>query len=98
MSEKRPCRKCLIQDLPRGAELRKIIEERLSQMPEEEKTGSETYAARLNECRSCGELREGTCGACGCYVELRAARRAKDCPLKKWRAAVFPEGSGQERT
>lgn len=95
MREGRPCRRCLIQDLPRGAELRKIIEERLQSIPEEEKTGSETYTARLAACRGCGELREGTCGACGCYVELRAARRAKDCPLKKWRAVVLTEGSGE---
>lgn len=26
----------------------------------------------------------GTCGACGCYVELRATARAGHCPHKKW--------------
>ena len=77
------CRKCLIADLPRGAKLREIILERLSQIPEEERVSDAEYAARLEECRRCGELREGTCAACGCYVELRAARKNKHCPLTK---------------
>jgi len=71
------CRKCLIADLPRGAELAEILRERLEQMPPEE------YASRLEKCRSCGELHEGTCALCGCYVELRLARKNKQCPLTK---------------
>ena len=77
------CRKCLIADFPRGAELRKILEERLEQIPPEEKVSDEEYRARLRECRRCDQLHEGTCAACGCYVELRAARKAKHCPLTK---------------
>ena len=76
----RPCRKCLIADLPRGEKLREILQERLAQIPEEEKVSPAEYAARLEKCRTCGLLHEGTCALCGCYVELRLARAGKGCP------------------
>lgn len=76
----KPCWKCLIADLPHGEKLREILRERLEQIPEEEKVSPAEYAARLEACRTCGELHEGTCALCGCYVELRLARRARQCP------------------
>ena len=42
------------------------------------------YARRLDACKGCGFLEAGTCGACGCYVELRAASKRGRCPYKKW--------------
>ena len=45
----RPCRKCLIADLPRGEKLREILQERLAQIPEEEKVSPAEYAARLEK-------------------------------------------------
>ena len=77
------CRKCLIADLPRGEKLREILRERLAEIPEEDRVSRDEYAARLERCRQCGELREGTCAQCGCYVELRLARKDKHCPLIK---------------
>ena len=77
------CRRCLISEAPGGEALREILRERLAQIPEEEKVSGEEYAARLARCRQCGELREGTCAQCGCYVELRLARKNKQCPLIK---------------
>ena len=79
--EKRPCRKCLTADLPHGDLLREILQERLSQIPEEERAEKGVYLARLERCRTCPHLNEGTCALCGCYVELRLARRNKDCPM-----------------
>ncbi len=76
----RPCRKCLIADLPRGEKLREILRERLAQIPEEEKVPPAEYASRLEACRACSHLHEGTCALCGCYVELRLARAGKGCP------------------
>ncbi len=76
----RPCRKCLISDLPHGAALAEILRERLAQIPEAEKADEEEYRARLQKCRACNELHEGTCALCGCYVELRLARKNKGCP------------------
>lgn len=42
------------------------------------------YERRLSVCRSCEKLIEGTCMACGCYVELRAVAKVSRCPKKKW--------------
>ena len=44
----------------------------------------EEYERRLAICRTCDKLLAGTCGACGCYVELRAAAKVSRCPRKKW--------------
>ena len=44
----------------------------------------EEYERRLAICKGCGLLNAGTCSACGCYVELRAAAKAGRCPYKKW--------------
>ena len=40
----------------------------------------ETYAARLNICRTCDNLHSGTCALCGCYLEARAAKKRQGCP------------------
>ena len=48
------------------------------------KVSDEIYGARLNVCKECDYLNEGTCNACGCYVELRAAAKTGRCPYKKW--------------
>ena len=76
---KTPCR-CLVREMPGEAELAEIIRERISTIPEEERTPEKEYAFRLSRCRDCGSLQRGTCALCGCYVEIRAARAAKECP------------------
>ncbi len=43
------------------------------------------YEERLAACKSCELLNTGTCGACGCYVELRALAKNGRCPYKKWK-------------
>ena len=49
-----------------------------------DKITEEEYEERLTSCKQCELLNAGTCGACGCYVELRATARAGHCPHKKW--------------
>ena len=75
----RPCR-CLITDLPDQAALSRLIRERLAQISPEDRATPEETARRLSRCRDCDALRNGTCGLCGCYVELRAAWAARRCP------------------
>lgn len=75
----RPCR-CLIGEMPDEAELAEIIRERIETIPEEERTPEKEYAFRLSRCRECESLQRGTCGKCGCYVEIRAARKWQGCP------------------
>ena len=75
----RPCR-CLIGEMTDEAELAEIIRERIELIPEEERTPEKEYAFRLSRCRECEHLQRGTCGQCGCYVEIRAARKWQSCP------------------
>jgi len=77
---KKPCVKCLIRDIPDERELHKAILERLEQMDEDEKADAATYDRRLAVCRECAFLNHGTCGKCGCYAELRCARKRLSCP------------------
>lgn len=83
----RPCR-CLIGEMPDEAELAEIIRERIETIPEEERTPEKEYAFRLSRCRECESLQRGTCGKCGCYVEIRAARKWQGCPEvpARWQA------------
>lgn len=76
----KPCLKCLLQDLPDEKALAEILRERIAQIPEEDCTDPDIYKKRLDLCRSCPSLSRGTCGECGCYVELRAARKKMSCP------------------
>ena len=75
----RPCR-CLIGEMPDQEELAKIIRERIETIPEEERTPEGEYTFRLSACRACSRLQSGTCALCGCYVEIRAARKKQRCP------------------
>ena len=82
---RKPCRKCLLEDMPSQTELAKSIRELIELMPEENRAAAEVTARRLDECRRCDRLIEGMCALCGCYVELRAAARTGNCPYKKWK-------------
>ncbi len=83
MGSARKCRKCLLAELDNEkllAEVRLAVE----RLGKDSRVLEETYQRRLNICRQCDYLNEGTCNACGCYVELRAAAKTGKCPYKKW--------------
>ncbi|MBR2950689.1 MAG: hypothetical protein IKC46_12660 [Lachnospiraceae bacterium] len=42
------------------------------------------YEQRLAVCKECDYLEVGTCLACGCYVELRAAVNKNKCICNKY--------------
>ena len=75
-----PCRRCLLEDMQEERAVYLILQERLRLMANEERAEEPEYRRRLALCRACGQLAGGTCAQCGCYVELRAARRAMRCP------------------
>lgn len=85
MENPRRCRRCLLSELDRQTYLREL-KSRIDAIPARDKTLAREYARRLELCRSCDYLGEGTCLACGCYVELRAAFKTGRCPYKKWPA------------
>ena len=55
----------------------------LSEIDDAEKCREDEYKRRLGICKECVLLNEGTCGACGCYVELRAIKKDARCPQEK---------------
>jgi hypothetical protein len=79
MTETSKCRHCLQENTPDGMRLREIIQERVRLLPEDETVSAAEYARRLALCKACDQLRSGTCAQCGCYVEIRAAKRTMRC-------------------
>lgn len=80
---KEHCIKCLLEELD-PARYEREIERLLALMDREMKTSPEEYDRRRKICKACDYLSKGTCNACGCFVELRAATNRSHCPYKKW--------------
>ena len=78
MEEKRVCKKCLLRE---NGEMPPDLESYIESITLDDRTPDDEYERRLSVCKSCANLLEGTCLACGCYVEVRAAFRVKKCPL-----------------
>ena len=76
----KPCLRCLLQDLPEGEALKAMLAELIGSIPPEDRAAPDAVRTRLDACRICSHLRQGTCGLCGCYVEHRAERRKASCP------------------
>ena len=76
---KYPCRKCLLQEIDIEA-YRKTLSTYIDRIEENLKTDQAVYENRLAVCKSCDYLKEGLCGACGCFVEVRAAVNRNVCP------------------
>lgn len=65
-------------------EERDKIEKYLKAIKRDDRVTDSVYEQRLEICKGCEKLNEGTCAACGCYVELRAAAKVAHCPQKHW--------------
>lgn len=79
----RVCRRCLLRELDEK-EYQEKLERYIVGLDDSLKAPDALYAQRLGICKECGKLSAGTCLACGCYVELRAAVKGSRCPDKKW--------------
>ena len=79
------CKKCLLRDLDMN-KYYESVQRAIAALDKRERTPDDEYEKRLALCRECPKLFEATCGACGCYVELRAAKRSSHCPdaPSKW--------------
>ncbi len=80
------CKRCLLEELLEEQSLYEVIRQRIALLTDEERTGETEYRRRLALCQGCAELSRGTCAQCGCYVEIRAAKRRMRCPhiSPKW--------------
>ncbi len=80
---RKPCRLCLLRDI-NPAEYEARVKRLINLLSPAEKTPADAYEARLQVCTTCSYLKDAFCGACGCMVELRAAKKAEKCPYGKW--------------
>ena len=76
---KKPCR-CLLFEAGQ-ADMARTVAEYVAGLDEAIRTPEDVYQARLDICRDCPELMNGTCRLCGCYVETRAAKKGQQCPM-----------------
>ncbi|MCR4789372.1 MAG: DUF6171 family protein [Lachnospiraceae bacterium] len=81
MSE-RKCIRCLLREL--AEKDYENIKKYIDIISPSERADDDLYEKRLSICKECDKLFDGTCNACGCYVEIRAASERSSCPKKKW--------------
>ncbi len=76
------CKRCLLREMAEADQA--MIKKYKAAIKGEDQVPKEEYERRLLVCKECEKLNAGTCAACGCYVELRAAAKVSHCPHKKW--------------
>ncbi len=84
MDPVKKCKKCLLAELD-NKKLLADVRQAVARLDIRDKVSDAIYESRLDVCKECDYLNEGTCNACGCYVELRAATKAGNCPYSKWK-------------
>lgn len=77
------CTRCLLRDFSKE-QYEKIIVEGIKALPEGELVPDDVVSERLSICQACEKINRGTCLACGCFVEIRAATKKGKCPYRKW--------------
>ena len=82
------CRLCVDPSLPES-ELIAYLDNYVRTLPEQQRVSAEAYLTRLQACSDCEHQLAYTCRKCGCYVQVRASKRAMHCPLPgelaRWR-------------
>lgn len=79
----RICRRCLLREIDEN-EYREKLYVYIEKLDQGIRAKEQLYEKRLLLCKACEKLSGGTCAACGCYVELRAAVKNSHCPYGKW--------------
>ncbi|NLB90064.1 MAG: hypothetical protein GX786_02425 [Clostridiales bacterium] len=85
MSAPNFCRRCLLEEIGDTATFDSIQKYKQAIAPHG-KAEESLYQKRLEQCKQCDELLNGTCNLCGCYVQMRAALKQSRCPASpaKW--------------
>ena len=78
------CKRCLTRDMIDKDAYFETLRQLIADVKGDERADDTLYEGRLSVCTACDRLLDGLCGACGCYVELRAVVSANSCPYDKW--------------
>lgn len=80
------CRACLLRDTLSVEAYARIVMRARQALDGRLLAPGDVYEARLDACRACDQLQNGTCMLCGCLVEVRALRKDLHCPTprKRW--------------
>jgi len=78
------CKRCLLSESGQFDELYETLMGHVSAIPADNRVADNEYHRRLDICKNCDNLTDGMCVLCGCYVELRAAIKAKQCVKYFW--------------
>lgn len=73
------CKRCLLKELS-GDEYFASVYEYIQTLPPDQKVEDTVYENRLSHCKQCDNLVNGMCSFCGCFVEVRAAKKNSHCP------------------
>lgn len=77
------CTRCLLKDFSKE-KYEAIVINGLSSLSPEDIASEKCVDERLQICSQCEKLNQGTCLACGCFVEIRSALKSGKCPYGKW--------------
>jgi len=72
------CKRCSLYEI--DVDLARAVDAYIGSLPSHLRAGDKLVRARLRACDACGELVNGMCALCGCFVEARAAKAATHCP------------------
>lgn len=85
MSGQGKCRRCLLRDMPDQQTYYESVIRYRASLSQAQRTPDGVYEGRLETCKECGDLNNGTCMQCGCCVDIRAARIDLRCPMGQWK-------------
>ena len=80
------CKKCLLLEAGERKSYQ-TVKDYLNNLDSSLIFNDKEYNKRLSKCKNCEYLISGMCLKCGCYVEIRAALKNKNCPDfddRKW--------------
>ena len=73
------CKKCLLREMA-NEDMYHRIQRTIDAIPPKLRCSKGEYDARLELCKECEKLIGGMCRVCGCFVEVRAAKKSEHCP------------------
>lgn len=80
------CKRCLLEESGKKRTY-ESVRDYLNNLSFDLKVSDELYSKRLDLCKTCNHLISGMCLKCGCYVQVRAALKDRECPNhddRKW--------------